>query len=99
MNKKIIVGSLLACFVIVGVSMVSAASMQTKEKEIKESPLFRIRKDNLINKGKTTFKNIVTKFLENRVFIRFSFFNKDICNTPAFTKIPTGDVSTCQCYH
>lgn len=82
MDKKILIGVLLAIFVMVSVSMVSAVNTQTKEKkELKkiDSPLFKLRTEEATKEKtqdmKISFRNIIANFLENRLFMRHSIFN------------------------
>ena len=60
----------------IGVSLVSAVNTQTKEKQKElekiDSPLFKIRTKNAIKEEtpiKNKIKDIITNFLENRVFL------------------------------
>ena len=68
MNKKILVMGLLAVFMLVSISFVSSAEVNTAD-EKKESPLFGIRTRRAITEkiGKIV-ENIKTKFFGERVF-------------------------------
>ena len=104
MNRKIIIGVILASFIMIGVGLVSAVNTQTREKQKElekiDSPLFKIRTGNALTEEKTTMKNkirnIITNFLENRIFLRLrSSFGE---NTGLFTsKGSPSQCSTCQC--
>jgi hypothetical protein len=68
MNKKILILSLLAVFMLVSISFVSAAEMNT-DVEKKESPLFGIRTAKAINeKIGRIIDNIRTKFIGEKLF-------------------------------
>ena len=78
MNKKILFIAILSIFIIISVGLVSAVNTQTKEKQNKElkkinSPLFKIRTQESIREEETPIKNkiknIITNFLENRIFL------------------------------
>ena len=75
MNKKIIIGAILASFIMIGVSMVTAVSTQTKEEKLNkiDSPLFKIRTKNSINEKTESVK---TSFLKERVTILSRIFTK-----------------------
>lgn len=77
--------------------MVSAVDTQTTKIKKKTSPLFKIRLNNQINKEKTQIRNIVTNFLENRIFIRFSILANNGADLFKFYKDEPTCYSTCQC--
>jgi len=105
MNKKIIIGVIIASFVMIGVGLVSAVNTQTKEKQKElekiDSPLFKIRTGKAITAEKTTvrnkIRNIITNFLENRIFLRLKLSFGE--NIGLFTSKgePQTQCSTCQC--
>ncbi len=113
MNKKIVLTAILASFILIGVGLVSAVNTQTKEKQKeldkKDSPLFKIRTGKAITEEKTTVKNkirnIITKFLENRIFLNFPvvklFLKKDGSPTETpkctFGCGPTARTALCPC--
>jgi hypothetical protein len=67
MNKKILVISVLAVFVLVAVSFSTVVS--SKPEEQRESPLFGIRTNRAITEKITNIvENIRTKFLGERIF-------------------------------
>jgi len=75
MNKKIMIGSILAVLMLVAISFSSAAvSNQPNDVEKKKavSPLFGIRTKDAIGKKLSSLK---AKFLEERVFLRFNLLN------------------------
>jgi hypothetical protein len=66
MNKKILIGSLLAVFMLVAISY--ATAVKTTDVEKKESPLFSIRIKRAIGeKISAIIKDIKTKFLGERL--------------------------------
>ena len=98
MNNKILVGVMIACFAIIGTTMVTAVNTASNEKGILESPLFKIRKDNRIRNEKTQINNIITEFIQNRVLFRFKLFEQVEAGFFGYLKDdePT-HWSTCQC--
>jgi len=75
MNKKIMIGSILAVLMLVAISFSAAAvSNQSNDAEKKKnvSPLFGIRTKDAIGEKTNDFK---AKFLENRVFLRLSLIS------------------------
>jgi len=68
MNKKIMIGSILAVFMLVAISVISSAETNINV-EKKESPLFSIRKSRAISEKITSIiENIKTRFLGDRIF-------------------------------
>jgi len=75
MNKKIMIGSILAVLMLVAISFSAAAaavSSQSNDVEKKKnvSPLFGIRTKGAIGEKISSFK---ARFLDGRVFLAFSF--------------------------
>jgi len=50
MNKKILIGSIIAVAILVGVSLTSVVGYQSVESNFKESPLFNVRSNRAIEK-------------------------------------------------
>ena len=50
MNKKILIGSIIAVAILVGVSLTSVVGYQSVESNLKESPLFNVRSGRAIEK-------------------------------------------------
>ncbi len=73
MNKKIIIGVILASFVMIGLTMASALDTQTKEKQKNlekiDSPLFKIRTNKFIKEKNQDFENTMSNFLNKRIFL------------------------------
>jgi hypothetical protein len=68
MKKKIMIGSLLAVFMLVAISFISSAEVNT-DVEKKESPLWKIRtRRSISEKISDIIENIKTKFLGERMF-------------------------------
>jgi hypothetical protein len=68
MKKKLIIGSLLAVFMLVTISYATAVNNNTNA-ESKESPLFGIRTRRAVTEKITNIiENIKTKFLGERIF-------------------------------
>ena len=68
MNKKILIGSILAVFMLVAISYATAVNNNTNT-EKKESPLYGIRTRRVISEKITNIvENIKTKFLRERIF-------------------------------
>ena len=69
MNKKILLFSILAVFMLLAISLSSAVSSNTSKPIKKESPLFRIRtKQSVGDKIGQVLDNIKTKYVGQRVF-------------------------------
>ena len=73
MNKKIIIGVILASFIMIGLTMASALDTNSKEKQKKlekiDSPLFKIRTNIFIKEKNQDSENIAHKFLSKRIFL------------------------------
>jgi len=65
MNKKILIGSILAVLMLIAISFATTVSSNTASNERKESPLFRIRTRLAIGER---LKDLSTRFLRQRVF-------------------------------
>ena len=71
MKKKIIIISVLAVFMLVAISLATAANTErTVEKE--ESPLYKHRINNVIGEKIIQLRQ---NFIKNRIFLRFSNLN------------------------
>jgi len=94
MNKKILVMSILAVFMMVSISFVSSAEVNT-DVEKKESPLYRIRtKREIREKLGFILENIKTRFLGERAF--FLPFNRDdMIDSTLFLKLALKMPLTC----
>jgi len=69
MNKKLLVVSILAVFMLVAISFSTVVSSNTTTDEKRESPLFRVRTRKAIGERLQELKeNIKTKFIGDRVF-------------------------------
>jgi len=69
MNKKLLVVSILAVFMLLAISFASAVSSNTTTDEKRESPLFRVRTRRAIGDRLQELKeNIKAKFIGDRVF-------------------------------
>jgi len=69
MNKKILVVSILAIFMLVTISFASAITTNTTSTKKKESPLYRIRTRLAIGERiLQIFKNIISRFIGERIF-------------------------------
>ncbi len=69
MNKKLLVVSILAVFMLVAISFASAVSTQTASATKKESPLFRVRARRAIGERlKDLRENIKSRFIRERIF-------------------------------
>ena len=70
MKRKIIIGSILAVFLIMTTSIGSVMGTETENSETKESPLFKIRtKEAITEKIETIKENIKTTFIsKDRIF-------------------------------
>jgi len=70
MNKKLLVVSILAVFMLVAISFASAVSTQTASATKKESPLFRIRTRKAIGERLDELKEAIrAKFIGERAFL------------------------------
>jgi len=68
MKKKIVMVSILAVFMLVSISFVSSAVVNTDAEE-KESPLYGIRSKQVISeKISSIINNIKSRFIGNRIF-------------------------------
>lgn len=68
MNKKLLILSILAVFMLVAISFVSAVNITTTS-EKKESPLFRIRTRRAIGERLSELReNIKSRFIGERIF-------------------------------
>jgi hypothetical protein len=78
MNKKMVIMSLLAVFMLVSISFVSSAEVNSGV-EKKESPLFKLRTRRVISeKIGNIIENIQTKFLGGRIlFLPFQGITDD----------------------
>jgi hypothetical protein len=80
MKKKIIIGSLLAVFMLVAISYATAVNNNTNA-ESKESPLFGIRTRRAVTeKISKLIDNVKTRFIGERVFFIPVKFLRDIGN-------------------
>jgi len=69
MNRKMLIISILAFFMLVAISFASAVSTNTTNTGKKESPLWQIKKSMTIGeKIGNIIQNIKTKFLGERIF-------------------------------
>jgi len=69
MNKKILLVSILAVFMLLTISFASAVTTNTTKTERKESPLYSIRTRQAIReKISNIIENIKAKFLGERIF-------------------------------
>ena len=69
MNKKILIISILAFFMLVAISFSSAVSTNTETYKKKESPLYRIRARRAITeKINEIVEDIKTRFIGERIF-------------------------------
>ena len=69
MNKKILLVSILAVFMLVAISYAAAVDTNTANTKRKESPLYKIRTGKAIAEKITNIiENIRTKFLGERIF-------------------------------
>jgi len=69
MNKKLLVVSILAVFMLMAISYASAVSTQTANTTKKESPLFGVRTRKAIGERLQELReNIKTRFIGERVF-------------------------------
>jgi len=69
MNKKLLVVSILAVFMLVAISFASAVSSNTTTDEKRESPLFRIRTRKAIGERLGELKDTIrSRFIGERVF-------------------------------
>jgi len=69
MNKKLLVVSILAVFMLVAISFASAVSSNTMSDEKRESPLFRIRIRKAIGERLDELKEAIkAKFIGERLF-------------------------------
>lgn len=60
MNKKILIGSIIAVAILVGVSLTSVVGYQSVESNLKESPLFNVRSGRAIDKDSD---NVICEYL------------------------------------
>ena len=100
MNKKILIISIAAVFMLLIISFASTASSNTgKTVEKKESPLFGIRTRRAINeKFGEVLENIKTKYIGERVFYSPIFMilkNKQQTLLYTFGECPTFYGPTC----
>lgn len=100
MKKKVMIGSILAVFLIMITSIGSVMGSETETTETKESPLYKIRtKSAITEKVGILIENIKTRFLseERIVFVPLieNIFNRDeigmktfaltlVCSCPKF---------------
>ena len=76
MNKKILLVSSIAVFMLLFISFASAINTNNTNTERKESPLYKIRTRLAIGeKISQIFENIKTKFLGERIFLRLPILN------------------------
>ena len=69
MKKKIIIISILAVFILVAITYVSAVNANTTDTENKESPLWIIRTKSAIGEKISKISSIIkTRFLGERIF-------------------------------
>jgi len=81
MNKKLLVVSILAVFMLVAISYASAVSSNTTTDEQRESPLFRVRTRRAIGERLGELKEIIkAKFIGERVFFLPFLSLRDIYN-------------------
>jgi len=66
MNKKILIGSILAVLMLVAISFATTVSSNTTTNEKKETPLYKIRTKLAIGEQ---IKDMATKFLKTREFL------------------------------
>lgn len=80
MNKKIGVIGILTVFMLLSLSIATAVSIK-KTNEEKESPLYQIRTQNVIQEKAQIFKDKVKYFIinvfENRLFLQLPLIKKD----------------------
>ena len=83
MNKKLILGSIIAVVIISLAGVTSVIGSQLDRSTVKETPLFGIRRQTyqrIRNNEEKVFQNhkLVNNFLQNRVFIRFNTEGKNL---------------------
>ena len=77
MKKKLLLGSILAVFMLVTISFASAINTTNTQTTKKESPLYKIRIGRAISeKISQIFENIKTSFLGERLFYLPLFIKK-----------------------
>jgi hypothetical protein len=100
MNKKILLFSIVAVFMLLTISFASAINTNNTYNERKESPLFRIRTRRAITEKITNrIDNIKTNFLGERIFFLplLQLRDKEMISARDFLKIHT-DLLTWGCF-
>ena len=99
MNKKLLVVSILAVFMLLAISMASAVNTTTTVKK-KESPLFGIRTRQAIGeKIGDIIENIKTKYIGERVFfLPFQGLRDRLNHHQEFSWIWSAVPQLCSCY-
>ena len=84
MNKKILLVSTLAVFMLLTISFASAINTNNTDIQREESPLYRIRTSRAIKeKIPNIIENIKTKFIGERIFfLPFQWPRNEVSNLP-----------------
>ena len=102
MNKKILIISILAAFILITISFTSTVSSNTKTNtKNKESPLYKIRTNRAIGKnlGKI-LENIKTKFFGERIFFLPFQWLRNKNNLPIGDRVVMASLSSkCSTHH